>query len=75
MKNYTAYFIVKANNGGQEYEEAGFIPADSYGEAAGYIEKYYRSSLNIISHLELLDVPMPTMSAKAAENFLDEVLC
>lgn len=73
MKNYTAYFIIKANDGDQEYEEAGFIPADSYGEAAGYIAKYYGSSLGVISHLELLDIPMLTMSTEVAENFLNEI--
>ena len=73
LRNYTAYFIVEVNDGGESRKDAGFVPANSFGEAMDSIEKYYGNELSIVHHLELLDTSMLTMRVDAAKYLLEEI--
>jgi hypothetical protein len=73
MKKYQAYFIVEIWDGHESREDAGFVPADTFYEAMGYIEQYYGNELSVVKHLELLDVGMLVMSPDKAREVLDEL--
>ena len=73
LRNYTAYFIVGVYDGEENRKEAGFVPANSLGEAMNYIEEYYGNELAIVHHLELLDTSLMTMRVEAAKYLLEEI--
>ena len=66
LRNYTAYFEVKLWYDGHEVNEAGFYPANSFGEAVDYLEEFYGDELMAIEHLELLDYSLVTMRPEEA---------
>lgn len=72
LKEYTAYFVVKAALDGEVYREAGFYPAESFSEAIGYIEEYYGENLAAVEHLELLDASLIHMDPEVAKEVLAE---
>lgn len=72
MKNYTVYFsaeLYNTDNGPRE--ESGFYPANSLTEAMEAIEAYYGDDIVSITHLELMDTPMMTMSKDIAESIME----
>jgi hypothetical protein len=73
MKKYQVYFIVEIWDGHESREDAGFVPADSFREAMGYIEEYYGDELSVVKHLELLDVGLLVMTPGKAREVLDEL--
>ena len=73
LRNYTAYFVVEVYDDEETRKEAGFVPANSLGEAMDCIEKYYGNELSIVHHLELLDTSMLTMRVDAAKYLLEEI--
>ena len=73
LRNYTAYFIVEVYDGEQSRKDAGFVPANSFGEAMDCIEKYYGNELVMVHHLEILDISMLTMTVETAEHLLEEI--
>ena len=73
LRSYTAYFIVEVYDGEQSRKDAGFVPANSFGEAMDYIEEYYGKELVIVHHLEILDISMLTMTVETAEHLLEEI--
>ena len=73
LRNYTVYFVVEVHDGEESRKDAGFVPANSFGEAMDYIEDYYGNELSIVHHLELLDTSMLTMSVDTAEHLLDKI--
>ena len=54
MKKYVFLFEASIYNG-KLASECGFIPADTFGEAMGYLEKYYGDTLGKVQ-LECADV-------------------
>ena len=71
MKDYTVYFSVElCSMGNGAKEESGFYPANSLTEAMEVIEAYYGNDLISITHLELMDTPMMTMSKDVAESIM-----
>jgi hypothetical protein len=75
LRNYTAYFVVEVCCDGQTYEDAGFYPAKSLGEAVDYLEEFYGDELAVIKHLELLDTPMVYMKPEVAAEIVANILC
>ena len=73
LRNYTVYFIVELYDGEECRKDAGFVPANTLGEAMGYIEEYYGDELAVVHHLEILDASMLTMSVDTAEHLLEEI--
>ena len=73
MKNYVVYFVVEIYDGEETRSDAGFIPANTFHEAADYIEEYYGNELVLFKRLELLDISMLTMKPETAENLLAEI--
>lgn len=73
LRNYTAYFVVEVCDDEDFRKEAGFIPANTFGEAMDYIEEYYGNELSIVHHIELLDISVLTMTPEVAEEFLDKI--
>ena len=72
MKEYTAYFKVKAYNSCDNVEEeyCGFIPADSFVDAAEELEKYFRKEL-VSMTVELLDTNLMIMTEEMAKQVMD----
>ena len=73
MKKYQAYFIVEVWDGHESREDAGFVPADTFCEAVGYIEEYYGNELVLFKHLEILDIGLLVMTPGKAREVLDEL--
>ena len=73
LRNHMAYFEVSYDDAGITKREAGFYPADTFGEAMDYIEEYYGQELCWIDHLELLDSPMVVMSTDTAAEIVETV--
>ena len=73
MRKYQAYFVVKIWDGQESREDAGFVPADTFHEAMDYIEEYYGNELDVVKHLELLDVGLLVMPPAKAREVLDEL--
>ena len=73
LRNYTAYFVVEVYDGEKSRKDAGFVSANSFGEAMDYIEEYYGEELVMVHHLEILDISMLTMTVEAAEHLLEEI--
>ena len=70
LREYTAYFVVKATLDGEVYREAVFYPAESFSEAISYIEEYYGENLAAVEHLELLDASLIHMDPEVAKEVL-----
>lgn len=73
LRNYMAYYVVECNGVDTDtFEDAGFYPAKSLGEAIDYLEEFYGDDLAVIKHLELLDTSMvymkPAMAAEIVAN-------
>lgn len=73
LRNYTAYFVVNYDDAGITKREAGFYPANTFGEAMDYIEEFYGKELCWVERLELLDSPMMIMSPDIAEKIADTI--
>jgi hypothetical protein len=73
MKNYIAYFVVEVYDDEECRKDAGFIPANTFGEPMDYLEEYYGNELSVVHHIELLDISMLTMTPEVAEEFLDKI--
>ena len=73
MKNYTAYFAVEVYDGEEFRKDAGFLPANTFGEAMDYLEEHYGNELAVVHHIELLDISLLTMTPEVAEEFLDKI--
>ena len=73
LRNYIAYFVVEVYEDEETRKDAGFVPANSLGEAMDYIEEYYGNELAIVHHLELFDTSMLTMSVDTAEHLLEKI--
>ena len=71
MKNYTAYFKVKAYDSCKNVEEefCGFIPADSFMDAAAELEKYFRKEIISVT-IELLCTNLMIMSEEMAKQII-----
>lgn len=70
LRNYCAYFVVEIVFDGKVKEEAGFYPADTFGEAMHYIEEYFGDELCVVKHLELLDSSMLHMRPEVAKEIV-----
>lgn len=73
LRNYTAYFVVEVCCDGQTCEDAGFYPAENFGEAVYYLEEFYGDELVVIKHLELLDTPMVYMKPEVAAEIVANI--
>ena len=70
LRKYTAVFEVEVWYDNDPHIECGFYPADTFGEAMDYIEKYFGDELVAVKHLELIDVGMVTMDREIMQNLL-----
>ena len=73
LRKYMAYYVVEAGSEGNSYEDAGFYPANSFGEAVDYIEEFYGDDLGVIKHLELLDTSMVYMKPEVAAEIVANI--
>lgn len=73
LRNYMAYYVVEACSEGHSFEDAGFYPAENFGEAVGYLEKFYGDELVVIKHLELLDTAMVYMKPEVAVEIVANI--
>ena len=73
LRNYTAYFIVEVYDGEESRHDAGFVSANTLGEAMDYIEEYYGEELMAVKHMELIDCSMLVMTPELAEKVYHEV--
>lgn len=71
MKDFTAYFKVKAYDSCKDVEEefCGFIPADNFVDAAAEIEKYFKKELISVT-IELFDTNLMLMSEAMAKQII-----
>lgn len=71
MKEYTAYFKVRAYNSCDDVEEefCGFIPADNFVDAAAEVEKYFKKELISVT-IELFDTNLMVMSEEMAKQII-----
>ncbi len=74
LRKYMAYFVVECNGYDNDgYTDAGFYPADTFGEAMDYIEEFYGSELVVVKHLELLDTSLVVMKPEVAAEILANI--
>jgi hypothetical protein len=73
LRKYMAYYVVEICPEGISYEEAGFYPADTFGEAVDYLEEFYGDELAVIKHLELLDTSMVYMKPEIAAEVVANI--
>jgi hypothetical protein len=75
LRNNIAYFVIEACTADctGTYEEAGFYPAASFGEAMTYIEEFYGDELVLVKHLELLDTSMVYMEPQVAAEIVANI--
>ena len=74
LRQYTAYFVVECNGCDTDtYTDAGFYPADSFGEAIDYLEEFYGDELVVVKHLELLDTSMVIMKPEVAAEIVANI--
>ena len=73
LRNYTAYFVVEVWDGEESRFDAGFTPANTYGEAMDYIEEYYGEELCAVKNLELLTCSLMVMTPALAEKVVGEI--
>ena len=74
LRKYMAYYVVECDEVSiGTYKDAGFYPAENFGEAVAYLEEFYGDELAAIEHLELLDTSMvymkPEVAAEVVANF------
>ena len=70
LREYCAYFVVETAFDGEIKEEAGFYPANTFGEAMDYIEEFFGDELCVVKHLELLDSPLLYMKPEVAKEIV-----
>ena len=70
LREYCAYFIVETCFDNEVKEEAGFYPANTFGEAMDYIEEYFGDELCVVKHLELLDSSIMIMRPEVAKEIV-----
>lgn len=70
LREYCAYFVVETCFDNEVKEEAGFYPANTFGEAMDYIEEYFGDELCVVKHLELLDSSMLHMRPEVAKEIV-----
>lgn len=70
LREYCAYFVVETAFDGETKEEAGFYPANTFGEAMDYIEEFFGDELCVVKHLELLDSPLLYMRPEVAKEIV-----
>ena len=70
LREYCAYFIVEICFDNETKEEAGFYPANTFGEAMDYIEEYFGDELCAVKHLELLDSSLLYMRPEVAKEIV-----
>jgi hypothetical protein len=70
LRKYCAYFIVETVSDDRIKEEAGFYPADTFGEAMDYIEEYFSDELLMVKHLELLSSSLLHMRPEVAKEIV-----
>lgn len=70
LREYCAYFIVETCFDNEVKEEAGFYPANTFGEAMDYIEEYFGDELCVVKHLELLDSSLLYMRPEVAKEIV-----
>ena len=74
LRQFTAYFVVECNGYDTDtYTDAGFYPADSFGEAVKYLEEFYGGELVVIKHLELLDTSLVAMNPEVAAEIVAKI--
>lgn len=74
LRKYMAYFVVECNGYDNDgYTDAGFYPADTFGEAMEYIEEFYGSDLVVVKHLELLDASLVVMNPETAAEVVANI--
>ena len=74
LRKHMAYFVVECNGYDNDgYTDAGFYPADTFGEAMDYIEEFYGSELVVVKHLELLDISMVYMKPEVAAEIVANI--
>lgn len=74
LRKYMAYFVVECNGYDNDgYTDAGFYPADTFGEVMDYIEEFYGSELVVVKHLELLDTSLITMKPEVAAEIVANI--
>ena len=74
LRQHMAYFIVECNGYDSDtYTDAGFYPADTFGEAMDYIEEFYGSELVVVKHLELLDTSLVYMKPEVAAEIVANI--
>lgn len=74
LRNHMAYYIVECNGVDTgTFEDAGFYPAKSLGEAVDYLEEFYGDDLAVIKHLELLDTSMVYMKPAVAAEIVANI--
>lgn len=71
MKDYTAFFKVKAYDSCKDVEEefCGFIPVDNFVDAAAEVEKYFKKELISVT-IELFDTNLMLMSEEMAKQII-----
>ena len=70
LRECCAYFVVETAFDGETKEEAGFYPANTFGEAMDYIEEYFGDELCVVKHLELLDSSLLHMRPEVAKEIV-----
>lgn len=75
LRKYTAYFVIETCGECGTVEEAGFCPADTFGEAMDYLEEFYGDELAVIKHLELLDTSLVYMKPEVAAEIVANIFC
>ena len=74
LRKYMAYYVVECNSADTDtYKDAGFYPAESFGEAVDYLEEFYGDELVVIEHLELLDTSMVYMKPEVAAEIVANI--
>ena len=73
LRKYMAYYVVEICPESISCEEAGFYPADTFGEVVDYLEEFYGDELAVIKHLELLDTSMVYMKPEVAAEIVANI--
>lgn len=74
LRKHMAYYVVECNEVDIDtYKDAGFYPAENFGEAVTYLEEFYGDELVAIEHLELLDSSMVYMKPEVAAEIVANI--
>lgn len=71
MKKYVFLFEAEVYINSEFVTECGFIPADTFGEAADYLEEYYGDTLDKL-HLECSDTGLVVMNKETARKIWED---